>query len=521
MRLDVFAYDELPYTAAPMPYAQPQHLATLGTLFGISPPPVATCRVLELGCHNGKHILATASSLPHAECWGVDMTEEHLNAARHVAENVGLTNLHFKQCNILDLGDDIGTFDYIIAHGIYSWVSRAEQDQILSICKNLLTPNGIAYVSYSTRPGWDQRTAIRDMLTHYTATFDSAEHRVSYMQDLLNSWYQATTDAPDAYTALLQQELKEWSHVPEPEMFYEYLHASHEPLYFHQFISRAKTHGLDYLGDAFFHTMLPSNLPPATARAVYEFKDNVLQQEQMMDFLRNRAMRHTLLCHAGIVTLNRTPSVEWVSQFHSASALKFTGVDGKNHTFESRKAKLVSDNPTIQATFHALNEAYPQALSFEKLVTRAAELLEKPSLDIEEQHTVSTALLRCYSQGIIEWYITPPHLTSQISEFPTASRLARWEIKTSPQVTNLRSESVMVEDVISIRILPYLDGTRDRATLLEIFKQWIDSGELNLNITRQQSDDKVELPEEVKQTVLTKMLAEALQRLAKLGVLES
>ncbi len=304
-------------------------------------------------------------------------------------------------------------------------------------------------------------------------------------------------------------------------MFYEYLHASHEPLYFHQFISRAKTHGLDYLGDAFFHTMLPSNLPPATARAVYEFKDNVLQQEQMMDFLRNRAMRHTLLCHAGIVTLNRTPSVEWVSQFHSASALKFTGVDGKNHTFESRKAKLVSDNPTIQATFHALNEAYPQALSFEKLVTRAAELLEKPSLDIEEQHTVSTALLRCYSQGIIEWYITPPHLTSQISEFPTASRLARWEIKTSPQVTNLRSESVMVEDVISIRILPYLDGTRDRATLLEIFKQWIDSGELNLNITRQQSDDKVELPEEVKQTVLTKMLAEALQRLAKLGVLES
>lgn len=521
MRLDVFAYDELPYTAAPMPYAQPQHLATLGTLFGINPPPLATCRVLELGCHNGKHLIATAYSLPHAECWGVDLAAEHLESARQVAENIGLTHLHFKHCNILELEEDIGHFDYIIAHGIYSWVSRAEQDKILSICKNLLTPNGIAYVSYSTRPGWDQRTAIRDMLTHYTAAFDSAENRVNYMQHLIHSWHQATADTSDAYTLLLQQELREWFNVPQPEMFYEYLHATHEPLYFHQFIARAKTHGLDYLGDAFFHTMLPSNLPPATAHAVYEFKNNVLQQEQMMDFLRNRAMRHTLLCHAGIATLNRTPSVEWVGQFHYTSALKFTGVEGKNHTFESRKAKLVSENPIIQATFHALNEAYPQAMSFENLVTRAAQLLEQPQLDVEERHTISTALLRCYSQGIIEWNIAPPQLTSQISERPTASRLARWEIQKGAQVTNLRSELVTVEDVISIRILPYLDGSRDRTALLEIFKQWIDSGELNLNITRQQSDEKVELPEEVRNTILTKMLEEALNRLAKLGVLEN
>jgi len=520
MRLDVLAYDELPYTSSPMPYAQPQHLATLGTLFGMNPSPVATSRILELGCNDGKNLIATAYNLPQAECWGVDMAAEHLAAAQQVIDGIGLQNVTLKQLNILQLNDSIGKFDYIIAHGIYSWVSRAEQDKILQLCKNLLTPNGIAYISYSTRPGWDNRTAIRDMLTHYTSSFDSAEHRVEYMQQLLASLQQATFDSPDAYTQLLQQELQELSNLPRPDLFYEYLHASHEPLYFHQFIARAKTHELDYLGDAFFHTMLPSNLPPATAKAVYEFKDNVLQQEQLMDFLRNRAMRHTLLCHAGITTLNRAPSVDWVSQFCYTSSLKFTGVDGRNHTFESRKAKLVSENPIIQATFHALHEHYPEAMSFAALVERAAVLLEKP-LNDAEKHTMSNALLRCYSQGIIEWYISPPALVAQASAYPKASQLVRWEIQYSNQVTNLRCEWVTVEDIIGIRLLPHLDGTRDRAALLEIFKQWITSGELDLNITRQQTDEKIELPEEVKQAVLTKMLEEALLQLAKLGVLES
>ncbi|MEZ5671629.1 MAG: class I SAM-dependent methyltransferase [Thiotrichaceae bacterium] len=187
MRLDVFTYDELPYTTSPMPYAQPQHLATLGTLFGISPPPVATSRVLELGCNDGKNIIATAYSLPQAECWGVDMSAAHITHAQQVAGEIGLKNLTLKQINILQLDEKIGKFDYIIAHGIYSWVSRAEQDKILQICKELLTINGVAYVSYSTRPGWDNRTSIRDMLIHYTSAFDSAEHRIEYMQQLLNS----------------------------------------------------------------------------------------------------------------------------------------------------------------------------------------------------------------------------------------------------------------------------------------------------------------------------------------------
>jgi len=110
---------------------------------------------------------------------------------------------------------------------------------------------------------------------------------------------------------------------------------------------------------------------------------------------------------------------------------------------------------------------------------------------------------------------------AQASAYPKASQLVRWEIQYSNQVTNLRCEWVTVEDIIGIRLLPHLDGTRDRAALLEIFKQWITSGELDLNITRQQTDEKIELPEEVKQAVLTKMLEEALLQLAKLGVLES
>ncbi|MEZ5671631.1 MAG: hypothetical protein R3E08_04295 [Thiotrichaceae bacterium] len=106
-----------------------------------------------------------------------------------------------------------------------------------------------------------------------------------------------------------------------------------------------------------------------------------------------------------------------------------------------------------------------------------------------------------------------------MSDTPRASQLARWKLISS-KVTNLCCEWVTVEDVMGIRLLPYLDGTHDRAALLEIFKQWLASGELDLNITRQQDDEPIELPEEVKQAVLTKMLEEALLRLAKLGLLK-
>jgi len=283
MPLDQTSYDELPYTCNVMPYAQPDRLATVATLSGMTPPPVQSCRVLELACCDGSNIIATAHNLPEAECWGVDFSAQHIANGRRLIKALGLKNITLKQMDILEINDRFGAFDYIIAHGIYSWVSSQVQDKILSICKNHLATNGVAYISYNTKPGW--RTTLRDMMLYHIANDSTA--RTIKLKKLLKFFTQATADVKDTYSRFLHQELNHFNQLPESFIFEEFLDEENEPLYFYQFMERAQAHGLEYLGDALF--------PKAT---------NDVHQEQMMDFLHNRHFRHTCLCHQGTTRNN-------------------------------------------------------------------------------------------------------------------------------------------------------------------------------------------------------------------------
>ncbi len=300
MPLNQTSYDELPYTCNAMPYAQPDRLATVATLFGMTPPPVQNCRVLELGCCDGSNIIATAHSLPKAECWGVDLSAQHIVNGRALIKTLGLQNITLKQMNILEIDESFGIFDYIIAHGIYSWVSSAEQEKILSICKHHLAANGVAYVSYNTKPGWNMRSTLRDMMLYHSAL------RPNQLKNLLQFFTDATAEGKDTYSRFTNELLNQLSQLPESFLFKEFIEEENEPLYFHQFLKRA--HGLEYLGDAFVQTMV--------------IEDDLIHQEQLMDFIRNRHFRHTLLCHQG-TPLNRTLSPDLLHHFYTQNVQIF------------------------------------------------------------------------------------------------------------------------------------------------------------------------------------------------------
>ena len=68
-------------------------------------------------------------------------------------------------------------------------------------------------------------------------------------------------------------------------------------MYFYEFIGIAQQHGLQYLGESLFHSMMSSNYPEKVAATLEEISNNILELEQYMDFLRNRRFRCTLLCH--------------------------------------------------------------------------------------------------------------------------------------------------------------------------------------------------------------------------------
>ena len=126
------AYDEVLYPGYPILQAHPNRLATLATLFGMEPASIQSCRVLELGCGDGANLIPMAFGLPASHFVGVDAAARPLAKGQVMIKSLGLKNIILHHSSVIDVAPELGQFDYIIAHGLYSWVPAAVQDKLLS-----------------------------------------------------------------------------------------------------------------------------------------------------------------------------------------------------------------------------------------------------------------------------------------------------------------------------------------------------------------------------------------------------
>src|SRR5581483_1342635 len=160
----VTAYDTIAYPSRCCPQAHPDRLATLATLFGMSPAPVEHCRVLELGCGDGGNLLPLAFALPGSAFTGVDLAPGAIAKANAEARALGLANIQFHCADLLDWPPPGGSFDYVIAHGLLSWVPDAVRLRVFELCRDRLAPGGVAFVSYNALPGCRIRGMLREMM---------------------------------------------------------------------------------------------------------------------------------------------------------------------------------------------------------------------------------------------------------------------------------------------------------------------------------------------------------------------
>jgi SAM-dependent methyltransferase len=161
------SYDELPYRDRAFEFMHPNALARTAILAGLDAPPIEGCRVLELGCAAGANLMAMAEGLPGATFVGIDLSPRQIEAGRRTAESLGLTNVRLEAMSIVDLTPDFGQFDYILCHGVYSWVPPEVQARILEVCRDNLATQGLACVSYNTYPGWHARGSVREMMLYH------------------------------------------------------------------------------------------------------------------------------------------------------------------------------------------------------------------------------------------------------------------------------------------------------------------------------------------------------------------
>jgi methyltransferase-like protein/ubiquinone/menaquinone biosynthesis C-methylase UbiE len=472
------SYDEVPYPSYSFAQTHPDRLATLATLFGLSPPPVEHCRVLELGCASGGNLIPMAEGLPHSEFVGIDLSSRQIADGQAAAAKLGLKNVTLGQANVVDVPDGFGPFDYIIAHGLYSWVPREVQDKILSVCKRSLAPNGVAYVSYNTYPGWHARGAVREMMRFHARQVTDPKERVAQARALLDFLAESAPSRRPAYVEMLKDEQLLLRSRLDPYVLHEHLTEVNEPVYFHEFVERAARHGLQYLAEAEVSTMMPRWLGPATAAALAKLGDDSLGREQYLDFVTNRAFRQTLLCHHE-VPLRRVMKPEAVMAFRITSPARCTSAQpnlrpGRPEEFRAPTGTtLGTDHALTKAALLHLEEVWPRCLTFDALQAAARTRLAEggpvvqvaAAYDRDTQELAGT-LLQAFTADVVELHAYEPAFVVEPGVRPVASGWARLQAAGSDHVTNRRHELVPLDDLARFA-LSQLDGSRDRPALLE------------------------------------------------------
>ena len=511
------SYDVVPYESHAYFEAHPDRLAVVATLFGMTPPPVATARVLELGCASGGNLIPMALALPEARFVGVDRSARQVAEGRALIEQLGLDNIELREMSLADVGEDVGTFDYILCHGVYSWVLPADQEAILALCRRDLAPEGVALVSHNCYPGWHARQAVREMMAFHVRSIAEPLERARQARAFLERLAQAAPDRDSLHTRLLRQEAERLRGQSDAYLLHEHLEAENRPVAVHDFAARAAAHGLQYLGDARFRAMA-DNQPPAVRAVLDGLASDAVEREQYLDYLRNRNFRRTLLCREG-VALTRPVSPAGVVRLRVATRVApvSAGTDLHPTAVEQFRGEagtvIATGNPLVKAALRVLAEHWPRSLPFDDLHRLAlARLVQatgaEPAPADREPRTLAEALIQAFAADVVELYAHEPDFVVEIGEHPTASPLARLQAEAGHRVTNLRHKVVPLSDFDRL-VLRQLDGRRDWFAILDALDQAVSSGAFPLSQDGRPLTDPLRIRQ-----VLGKSLDPSLTRLA-------
>lgn len=296
-------YSELGYKSMPFPYTTPATLEAYGALVGVSAPNPKTARVLELGATYGGNIISQALFNPDATFVGIELSQEQVEKGNEVIANAGLTNVSLIQSDIASIGSEIGTFDYIIAHGVYSWVDDGVKDALLRLIDEHLVEDGIAYVSYNTYPGWHTMEEVRQLMMFSNRDKTQFNHKEKVLHgktigSIVGSQilkYDNLKERNSKFLGALRSVLQK----DEYYVGHDHLEPNNDPVYFYQFNDHLGAHNLAYLCDADLTLSMVRSFDADIADTLDKLALNDhVAQEQYLDFMLDTTFRKSIICKA-------------------------------------------------------------------------------------------------------------------------------------------------------------------------------------------------------------------------------
>lgn len=518
----IFSYDRVLYPNYLHTQTHPDRLATMTKFFGVHPKPVESCRVLELGCGTGSSLLSFAYDLPGSEFIGVDLSAKQIELGKIAVNAVGLKNLSLRQGDILEINRaGFGEFDYIIAHGLYSWVPENVRAQILNICRETLAEHGVAFVSYNTLPGCHFRQMVREMMLFYSKNIASPTEKVSQSLGLLKFIADASA-VGKAHHQVLGEEFEKMSERNFENIYHDDLSAFNHPVYFHEFVSHAEEYQLQFVTEASHFTTKDINYPQEVLEIVQKISGgDVIAFEQYLDFINNRRFRQTLLCRREL-DISRQPDLRVLQSVRIASPLRPVSEKpelstAKHEEFTGQKnEKIEINHPLTKAAFYHLGKFWTRSTTFAETVESGRKLLcgesgAEVEITQEDEQVLTDHLFQIFCTGMLRFHVHEPHYTTEVNEKPLASPIARWQAENSESVSTLLCTSIVIQDALGKQLLKLLDGTRDHARLVGDLTAFIESPALDQ-------------PSELKKNILRELpvqLEKSLKDFAGLGLLVS
>lgn len=297
-------YADLGYLSQPFPYASAPFLESYARLLGLSPASASTARILEVGSSYGGNLISQALFYPKATFTGIEIAPTQVSVGKTYIDQLGITNLDLLEGDVNESHECLGTYDYIVAHGFYSWVDEETKDNFLRLCKEHLAENGILYMSYNTYPGWHKMDSVRALLEFANKDIDTLNHRekvrhgktVASKLGALMLEYDTVKNQQASFLQSLRQTLQK----QDCYVGHDHLEPVNTPVYFHQCMDHMAEHGFTYLCDCDLNLSFPDVYDETLRTQLQKLAPHdPLAREQYIDFMLNTAFRKSLFTHKG------------------------------------------------------------------------------------------------------------------------------------------------------------------------------------------------------------------------------
>jgi len=460
------AYDAAPYKSESYQQSHPDRLAVVAALAGMRALDIESCRVLEIGCASGGNLIPMAEQLPRSRLLGIDLSERQIETGSTLVRELGLTGIELRCQDLMLFPADEGPFDYIIAHGVYSWVTGPVQQRLLKICRDHLAPRGVAYISYNAYPGWHCAEITRELMLFHARNDVDQTARAARGREIVKFAAVHTLDN-NIYRALLGSLGSSIASGSDDFILHDHMEEVNEPKYFRQFIDEIKAQGLAYVGDTGWNSFPWIRVPEPVREMIWKMCNDSLDREQYLDFLTKRTFRGSVICRAEDAVVARAPPAHRFGALHVAGNPRSApaGINPQGRPALKFRAEgdheVVISDPRLLAMLRHLCGAWPSTVPIAEL-QRVFDNQPPPVHDLKDKSSELDRVIDAYYQlGLIELWTRPMSTIARTpGRFPRTTRYARRQASDNLIVTSLRHVQINPDDSMR-QLISLLDGTRD------------------------------------------------------------